>query len=72
MIYLKPFLLQHTYTLRKILGVAVIAFLALTVKIDSLGETDEVVQFDYLTSSTHLLPEGASSLEHASSLELEH
>ncbi|MDR2415739.1 MAG: hypothetical protein LBD75_03935 [Candidatus Peribacteria bacterium] len=46
--YLKIFFTTYAYTLRKILGVTLIVYLALTIKVDFIGETDEVVQFDYL------------------------
>ena len=34
----------------KVLGVAIAVYLALTVKIGLTGESDEIVQFDYLES----------------------
>jgi hypothetical protein len=45
---IKTFFSAYRYDLWKIFGVAVFVFLALTIKVDSVGETDEVVQFDYL------------------------
>jgi hypothetical protein len=47
----KNFLTNHTYDIRKLLGIILIVFLALTVKVHFIGETDEVVQFDYLTQT---------------------
>ncbi|MDR0651302.1 MAG: hypothetical protein LBG59_08115 [Candidatus Peribacteria bacterium] len=58
--YLKTFFTTYAYTLRKILGVALIVYLALTVKVDLIGETDEVVQFDYLAEKEI---HGTASLE---------
>jgi hypothetical protein len=56
----KNFFTTYAYTLRKILGVALIVYLALTVKVDFIGETDEVVQFDYLAEKES---HGVASLE---------
>lgn len=58
--YRKIFSTTYAYTLRKIFGVTLIVFLALTVKVDFIGETDEVVQFDYLAAKEI---HGTASLE---------
>ncbi|MDR2190629.1 MAG: hypothetical protein LBP53_05615 [Candidatus Peribacteria bacterium] len=48
---LSSFFSTYKYTLRKIFGVALMVYLALMVKIEGIGETDEVVQFDYFVDT---------------------
>jgi hypothetical protein len=49
----KTFFTTYKYDIWKLIGVTVLFSFALTVKVETIGETDEVVQFDYVAEIPH-------------------
>ena len=65
MMDMKSLFTTYKYDVLKLLGVMGITFLALTIRVDFIGETDAVVQFDYLSATTSIAEDDEA--EHDSS-----